>query len=117
MKTNLTMKSESNDLDFKYNHMNFITFFKSFFDDWVFLAGFSGSILGFVPSMFINIQPVINLTIQILSGAGGVTLLGISIYTKIIEARTQRLQYEKEKRQHEKELQIELEREKIRNDF
>lgn len=90
--------------------MNFI---KSFFEDWVFLSGFTGSLLGFIPSMFISIEPLINLSIQIMSGIGGITLLAISIYTKIIEARTQRLQYEKEKRQHDKEL----EREKIRDDF
>lgn len=102
----------NDDSTFKYNHMNFMTFFKSFFDDWVFLAGFSGSLLGFVPSMFIQIQPVLNLTIQILSGAGGITILGISIYTKVLEARVQRLEYEKLKRLHDKEL----EREKIRDE-
>lgn len=93
--------NDSLDITQLYNHMNLISLFRSVFHDWVFLAGFSSSLLGFLPTLFLAMEPFA-VAIQIVTGTGGIMILGITIFTKIIEAQRTYLKYLREKKNLDK---------------
>ena len=84
------------------NHMNFnfIIMLKSLFSDWVFQMGAWGAILAYLPNLMLSIEPF-TIAVQIVSSVGGIMLLMVSIYTKIVEAQRERLKYRKEEKEYE----------------
>lgn len=96
--------NDSLDITNFYNHMNLMNIFKSLFDDWVFLAGFTSSLLGFIPTLFLSMEPFA-VAIQIVTGIGGIMILGITIFVKIVEAQRTYLKYLREKRSLDKDTE------------